>query len=371
MSTRTGFQLIMLLAACAVAMPVAAADRTIDMTLEAGRHHRNNTPVCVPIDLQPSQRSGAVTISLPGGKQVVGQITGRGLPSEAKHPAELWFVLPTLEAGESMKISATLQDRPSAPGPASFRWKNESGKQAELLFGDRPVLRYMYERLDTSSAARRDETIKPYHHVYDPAGDTIITKGPGGQFTHHRGLFFGFNKITYGDNQPADVWHCRNGESQQHVEFLNEEAGPVLGRHRVRIEWRGRKDDVFAIEDREMTAYNTTGGTLIEFASRVTTTGGDVKLDGDPQHAGFHFRASNEVSDKTKKDTYYLRPDGKGKAGETRNWPAQKQHVDLDWNVMSFVVGGQRVFGGVPRQPEEPQGSAVQRAGLRPVWLVL
>ena len=224
-----------------------------------------------------------------------------------------------------------------------------------MLFGDRPVLRYMYEKLDTSNAARRDETIKPYHHVFDPAGDTIITKGPGGQFTHHRGLFFGFNKITYGDNQPADVWHCRNGESQQHVEFLNEEAGPVLGRHRVRIEWRGRKDDVFAIEEREMTAYNTTGGTLIEFASRVTTTGGEVKLDGDPQHAGFHFRASNEVSDKTKKETYYLRPDGKGKAGETRNWPAQKQHVDLDWNVMSFVVGGQRYSAAYLDSPKNPK----------------
>jgi hypothetical protein len=355
MSTRTTLQWIMLLAACAVAMPAAAADRTIDITLEAGAHSRNNTPVCVPIDLQPSQRSGAVTISLPGGKQVVGQITDRSLLSKVKQPAELWFVLPTLEAGETMKISATLHDQPSAPGTACFRWKNESGKQAELLFGDRPVLRYMYEKLDTSSVARRDETIKPYHHVYDPAGDTIITKGPGGQFTHHRGLFFGFNKITYGDNQPADVWHCRHGESQQHVAFLHEEAGPVLGRHRVRIEWRGRKDDIFAIEEREMTAYNTTGGTLIDFASRVTTTGGDVKLDGDPQHAGFHFRASNEVSDKTKKETYYLRPDGKGKVGETRNWPAQKQHVNLDWNVMSFVVGGQRYSAAYLDSPKNPK----------------
>ena len=30
---------------------------------------------------------------------------------------------------------------------------------------------------------------------------------------------------------------------------------------------------MFAIEERELTAYNTPGGTLVEFASRVTTTG--------------------------------------------------------------------------------------------------
>jgi hypothetical protein len=195
--------------------------------------------------------------------------------------------------------------------------------------------------------------------VFDPEGDMLITKGPGGQFTHHRGLFFGFNRVSY-NGKAADVWHCRNGESQQHVTFLSEEAGPVLGRHRVKIEWRGRNDDVFAIEERELTAYNTPGGTLIEFASLVVPTVGDVKLDGDPQHAGFHLRASNEVSAKTAKQTYYLRPDGKGKPGETRNWPGQKQHVDLPWNAMSFVVGGQRftaLYLDKPTNPKEARFS--------------
>jgi len=354
MSIRIAARFAFALVACIVSIRAAAAGRTFDLTIEAGPHDRNNTPVCVPVDVQPSHSSPSVSISLPGGKQLAGQITARSLTSQSRQPAELWFVLPALKAGESMKVSATVDDRPNSSASV-FSWRNEVGKQAELILDDRPVLRYMYEKLDSSSAARHDETIKPYHHVFDPVGNTIITKGPGGQFTHHRGLFFGFNKITYGDNQPADVWHCRNGESQQHVEFISEEAGSVLGRHRVRIEWRGRKDDVFAIEEREMTAYNTAGGTLIEFASHVTTIGGDIKLDGDPQHAGFHFRASNEVSDKTKKETYYLRPDGKGKPGETRNWPAQKQHVDLDWNVMSFVVGGQRYSAAYLDSPKNPK----------------
>jgi hypothetical protein len=344
-----------LLTVFALSASAVASDRTIQLTVEAGQLDRDNAPVHVPVDIEPSDSVRSVRLSLPGGKQLAGQITRPSLLSKSKLPGELWFVLPTLKAGESMKLTATISDRPNQSESDSFQWKHEKGKVAELSVGDRRVLRYMYEKLDDSSSARRDETIKPYHHVFDPAGNTIITKGPGGQYTHHRGLFYGFNKITYGDNRQADVWHCRHGESQQHVDVVNEEAGPVLGRHRTRIEWRGREDDVFAIEDRETTAYNTAGGTLVEFASRVSATGGDVKLDGDPQHAGFHFRATNEVSDKTKKETYYLRPDGKGKAGETRNWPAQRQHVNLDWNVMSFVVGGERYSAAYLDSPENPK----------------
>ena len=84
----------------------------------------------------------------------------------------------------------------------------------------------------------------------------------------------------------------------------------------------------FAKEKREVTVYNVPGGTLFEFASNLDALKPPVHLDGDPQHAGFHFRANNEVMTKTQKETYYLRPDGKGPLciqngkgpDETRNW---------------------------------------------------
>jgi hypothetical protein len=347
-----------------LAPPTIAAD-PIELTIEVDAREvdRMNAPVCVPIkiDVKPTEVKAAVVRDDSG--RLTAQVTGLGLLTPAASGnAELHFIVPKLAAGEKRSFRARIltEERPAATRRPRFAWRDTPGKSADLTLADRPVLRYMYEKLDTSSDARRDETIKPYHHVYDPAGDTIITKGPGGQFTHHRGLFFGFNRVTHDGDKQADVWHCRNGESQQHVEFLAQEAGTVLGRHRVKIEWRGRKDDVFAIEERELTAYNTPDGRLIEFASRVTTTGGDVKLDGDPQHAGFHFRASNEVSAKTAKQTYYLRPDGRGELGDTRNWPQRKDHVDLPWNAMSFVVGGQRftaLYLDKPTNPKEARFS--------------
>jgi hypothetical protein len=218
----------------------------------------------------------------------------------------------------------------------------------------------MYTPLDESTKERRMATYKVYHHVYDPQGTKFVTKGAGGLYPHHRGLYYGFNRISYGDGKRADVWHCNRGESQSHEGFLASEAGPVVGRHLLAVDWHGQDGKVFAKEQREMSVYNTPGGLLIEFASRLSSQVGPVKLDGDPQHAGFQFRASQEVPDKTAKQTYYLRPDGKDKPGSYRNWPGNKSHANLPWNAMSFVLGLQRYtccYLDHPKNPKEARYS--------------
>jgi len=104
-----------------------------------------------------------------------------------------------------------------------------------------------------------------------------------------------------------------------------------------------------------MTAYNTPGGLLIEFATRLESVDGTIHLDGDPQHAGFQFRASQDVPDSTKGQTYYLRPDGRGEPGQFRNWPQSEGHVNLPWNALSFVLGEQRYTCCYIDRPENPK----------------
>jgi hypothetical protein len=91
------------------------------------------------------------------------------------------------------------------------------------------------------------------------------------------------------------------------------------------------------------------GGFLVGFAARLHSTGSKIKLDGDPQHAGFQFRAAQEVAEKTPKETYYLRPDGNGKPGDT------KQGGDYPWKGMSFVLGGQRYTACYLDRPGNPK----------------
>lgn len=319
---------------------------------------QDQTNVVVRVPLAAATPPGAVHVSLPNGQTIPGQITGPSLLAK-EGQAELWFVLPQLKA--NAKLSLQVSNEPPLTSKANFHW-NDTGKHAELAFAGRPVMRYMYEALDKSSPERIGETYKVYHHVYDPRGKRFVTKGAGGKFPHHRGLFFGFNRISYGDGKRADIWHCRNGESQAHDRVVSTETGPVLGRHRLEILWKGQDEKPFAKELREMTAYHVPGGTLIEFASQLNTLVGPVKLDGDPQHAGFQFRASQHVPDKTAKLTYYLRPDGKGTPGKFRNWSSKskagdgnKEHVNLPWNALSFVIDDQRYTCCYIDRPQNPK----------------
>jgi hypothetical protein len=351
---RLSFSLIALFMLAAVAR---AADQQLQITVNAGEHDRTNTPVKVA--LPPNIGAKGVTLSTSDGKTLAAQLTGAAVSQQKESPLELHFILPSLPAGKSTTLTAKLSSELPSAQSGGFAWHDTPGEYAELSYGSpaRSVLRYMYAPLDDSSKEAREQTYKVFHHLFDPTGKHLVTKGPGGQYTHHRGLFFAFNRVTYGDGKKADVWHCTGDAHQSHEGFLSQEAGPVLGRHRVAVDWHGVGKEVFAKEERELTVYNVPGGQLVEFASLVRTTGGPVRLDGDPQHAGFHFRAAQEVAAETKGQTYYLRTDGKGKPGETRNWDPKtgKGPTDLPWNAMSFVVGGQRYTAVYLDHPDNPK----------------
>jgi hypothetical protein len=348
----------------AVCTSVSSAEtRQLSIHVAAGKHDRINVPVKVPLSLPATLAKGGSVKLLHDGKEIPAQLTQ---PSLLSKPAaagdqvavELVFVLSKLAAGETATLQAELLSLAGTnEGAESFAWNDTAGKYTDLSFAGRPVLRYMYAALDESTPDARHATMKPYHHVYDPQGKLLLTKGPGGLFPHHRGLFFGFNKISYGEEgkQNADTWHCNKGEFTCHQSFASQEAGRVLGRHVANINWFGPKADHFASEQREITAYHLPGGTLIEFADRLSSEVGPVKLDGDPQHAGFQFRASQEVPDKTKAQTYYVRPDGKAQPGKFRNWPSDKGHVNLPWHALSFVIGDQRYTVATIDRPQNPK----------------
>lgn len=256
-------------------------------------------------------------------------------------------VLPTLRAGEKLKATPgiNLFKRDYTP---SFHFTEVKGESFDLDFDGKYVLRFVDKPHDEEDHYL---TFKPFHQMFDPKdGKTLLSSGAHPdtkefQFPHHRGLFFGFNKITYGDKQAADIWHGTDGVFSSVDKITEKVAGHVFARHTAAISWHGKDGKTFAEEKRTVTVYLVRGGTLLDWGTEVSTTLDSVKLDGDPQHAGFHFRATQEVSKSTAKQTYYVRPDGKGKEGETRNWDAKGKDpktVDLPWNAMSFVTNDKR-----------------------------
>jgi len=259
----------------------------------------------------------------------------------------------------------------AADATPKMTWHAVPGKYTELRQGDRPIFRYMHLARDESTEQSRYETKKVFHHLYSLSGKQLLTNGPTGDapysdevlYPHHRGLYYGFNRITFGDGKEADTWHCGKGESQQHAKILNQEVGPNFGRHRLAINWHDRDGEVFLREQREVTASVRPEGTIIDFVSTLKSAiEGPIHLDGDPQHAGVQFRAINDVASSTADQTYYLRVDGKGKLGEMRNWnhtdpndPLNTECTNRPWNALSFVVGGQRYTVVYLDHPSNPK----------------
>ena len=63
------------------------------------------------------------------------------------------------------------------------------------------------------------ETYKVYHHLTAPDG-RLLTKGDGGKFEHHRGLFVGWNHTLW-NGQDLDFWHMTDGATQRFGGFVD------------------------------------------------------------------------------------------------------------------------------------------------------
>ena len=158
---------------------------------------------------------------------------------------------------------------------------------------------------DKSSPERLAETYKPYLHVFDAEGKQPITKGPGGLFTHHRGIFIGWRKITF-QGRDYDRWHMKGGEIV-HQKFLDQKAGADEASFTSLTNWNDAAGKPFLVEERTMTFHRGPAPVrlVIDFHTKLTAPRGDVTLGGDPEHAGVQYRPANEVD---RKQTIYVFP---------------------------------------------------------------
>lgn len=222
--------------------------------------------------------------------------------------------------------------------------KDTEGKHLDVLSDGKVVARYMYEH-DTSTEERHHETYKPYLHVFDAEGKAPITKGAGGQFTHHRGIFIGWNKIGF-NGKEYDRWHMKGGDIV-HQKFTSKEVRDGAAVVTSVTHWMDEEGEAFLEEARTMTvtegAYG--GRAFIDFQSKLTPLRGEVSLKGDPEHAGIQYRPANEVD---KKLTKYVFPGGVTKV---------KGVKDLPWAAENYTLDGKQ-YGVVHlNHPTNPKGT--------------
>lgn len=222
----------------------------------------------------------------------------------------------------------------------------EVPRSLDVVCDGRTVGRYMYAH-DTSTPAQRHDTYKPYLHVFDIEGKAPITKGPGGLFTHHRGIFIGWNKIGF-NGKSYDRWHMPGGE-QVHQTFSTRQADADSATFTSVVHWNDN-DGKPLIEEARTTTFRRAPApayALIDFQSVLKAPVGDLTLDGDPEHAGIQFRPANEV-DKVK--TVYLYPG--------RNVNPHKA-TDLAWIGETFWLNGQSYSVVQMNHPDNPAGTRI------------
>ena len=215
---------------------------------------------------------------------------------------------------------------------AEFSIQETPGKYTDILQNGKIVGRYMQEH-DVSTDKARNDTYKPYLHIFDPAGKEPITKGPGGEYTHHRGIFIGWMKITVDGQKPVDRWHMKNSKGDEakvgnvtvadivHQKFLEQKAdsnGATLTSQNI---WQNIKPGEPMLEEERTMQFLPApepAYAMIDFTSKVKAVAGDTTLDGDPEHAGLQFRPSDEVE---RAKTVYLYPVAKAEPHKDKDYP--------------------------------------------------
>lgn len=212
----------------------------------------------------------------------------------------------------------------------------------EVAQDGKVVARFMMAH-DVSTPAKRLETYKPYLHVFDPSGALRLTKGPGFEFTHHRGIMVGFMKITV-DGKTYDRWHMKGGD-QVVTAVKPTDDGFVAA-----IDWQGAtpQDKPILTEERAFTFTKPAAPFYfgIELRSTLKPDHGEAKIDGDPEHAGAQFRPSEKI-DGTK--TTYVYPGKDVLIHKVR---------DLTWVAEVFTVEGKTFTALLLNHPSNPKDTA-------------
>jgi hypothetical protein len=172
-----------------------------------------------------------------------------------------------------------------------------------------------------------DGQIKPFLHIFGGGGELVTNPGidkegnAAGLFSHHRGIFIGWNKIS-SELGKYDMWH-RGGPGNGRydiVKFENtttEDYASIV----AHIKWRATKKDASGsdvmITERRTFNVSRPGGKYTQVdASFELKAERDIGLAGDLQHAGVHFRAHTSVATRNKETSYLWEPanaEGKGK----------------------------------------------------------
>lgn len=325
-----------------ISCSTSSENEIVRVTIEPGNQDLINTPVYVDVD----------NIQLLGNSVLCAYSDDEIIPAQTEEisasESRIWWNV-TKSAAESIPYSIRQE---GDCFDQTYNWQSAGENSLMLSLSNQPLLSYEFPVFDPDDI---EQTKKPFHHIYAPGREQLITKGPGGLYSHHRGIFFGYNHVYVNDDR-LDIWHANDGERSEHNEFLKELEGPVMGGHVVEILWKDYDGNPFLEEEREIRLFKQNEDVVIvDFNSTLLAIDGPVILDGDRQHAGVQFRAAQDVAENAEQ-THFIR------SGNLSHVPSDTEiegqdMMDLPWNAMQFVVDGQPYTVAYLSHPMNPENA--------------
>jgi hypothetical protein len=239
------------------------------------------------------------------------------------------LLLPFLLTASGLAAGWTVTEGNNPLGP---------GKVVDVKLDGKPVARLVHG----------EGQFKPYLHVFGDDGALVTNGGldaegkATGKFPHHRGIFIGWNQIASdlpGPNEKTktyDLWHFNNGGKMEVVKFTKLEGGTDAATIVAEIMWRGGKkdtdgSDLLLTETRTLRISRPAEGRTQVDAHFTLRPARTLTLGGDLQHAGVHFRASDEVSGRNTETAYVWEPDLPGPGGKAVS-------KDFKWCRLVFPI---------------------------------
>jgi hypothetical protein len=345
------------LLALALTAAASAQGVTLEVTVSAGDVPREGSPAAGTF-AWPAALAEPLTVTesdhpVPWTASLVDAATEAALPCEvlAELPREerpavgtLRLIVDGLPAGGQRRCRLVLGKAPASAG--SLFTASTGDAMRELQQDGQAVLRheFPFDRQDL------DRTSKPIWHLLLPGTPTVLTKGTGGRYPHHRGLFLGWNRTQVAD-AVFDFWHC-DGPAQRHTGYhLGREAhSAVRGDLASGAHWLSPLDEPLVRDRRVLTVWrrqaDAAKATMLLDVAIELSADQLVALRGDPHHAGFHLRVADEVAER--EDARYVRP-AAAQGGDDDLW------TDCPWVAGLFTIEGRRVAIQHMSHPDNPQ----------------
>lgn len=332
---------------------------SLPVTVRAGAVERHGSPAAASFDWPEALAEplaacdtdhpvpwAAALVETGGGRTVACDVVAHPGTEGSAARGEIHFVLDRLSAGSERTYRLQLgRERAAATSPFVATPGEET---RELRRASTPMLRHEF-------AFDRDDwerTSKPIWHLFVPGTDVLLTKGVGGEYSHHRGLFLGWNKTEVGTRK-FDFWHCPTAGLRHAGYALGHEVqSAVRGEIATGTHWLSPLDEPVVRDRRTLTFWQRSGdadggndeSTLLDVAIELSADQ-VVALRGDPQHAGFQIRVAEEVAER--KDARYVRPTS-AKDAKNDVW------TDCPWVAGLFRIAGHEVAVVHMSHPQNP-----------------